>query len=109
MNINEKVIETEEISKSFDEELFKDFSINIANDERIAEDLVLALWKYIQGLANSPDATIQLDTTENNPHAGSFARKLGFRKIFNTARMYHGIKPPMEEEKVYGLTSLEIG
>ena len=34
--LGEKVIETEEISKNYDEELFKDFSINVANDDRIA-------------------------------------------------------------------------
>ena len=34
--LGEKVIDADEISKSYDEQLFKDFSISIANDERIA-------------------------------------------------------------------------
>ncbi|MCM8531823.1 MAG: ATP-binding cassette domain-containing protein [Lentisphaeraceae bacterium] len=34
--LGEQVIEAEEISKTYDEELFKDFSLNIANDERVA-------------------------------------------------------------------------
>ena len=34
--LGERVIECEDISKTYDELLFKDFSINIANDEKIA-------------------------------------------------------------------------
>ena len=34
--LGEKVIECEDVSKSYDENLFRNFSINIANDEKIA-------------------------------------------------------------------------
>lgn len=80
-----------------------------AANERIAEDLILKLWQYAEERSNNKYTSIQIDTTEGNPRAGSIAKKLCFEPVFKTGRMYKGIQPIINEEKIFSLNTLEIG
>lgn len=80
-----------------------------AANERIAGDLILKLWQYAKERSGNEHTSIQIDTTEGNPHAESIAKKLCFEPVFKTGRMYKGTQPSINEEKVFGLSTLEIG
>jgi hypothetical protein len=44
-----------------------------------------------------------------NRKAVTFAQRLGLVPVFETARMYTGAIPPMQLERVYGVTTFELG
>lgn len=75
-----------------------------ADNEAIAEKLYVALCHYT---ANK--GYIQIDTNENNPFAAALAKRFGLEKMFDTLCMYKGVAPGMEDKKIFGLTTLEIG
>ncbi|MEO9902071.1 MULTISPECIES: GNAT family N-acetyltransferase [Alphaproteobacteria] len=52
---------------------------------------------------------IFLDVPEPNNAALALARSLGLEHVFETARMYRGIAPDVDLERVYGVTSFELG
>lgn len=52
---------------------------------------------------------VTLDTPETNPHAVALARRHGLRPVFETARMYRGGDPGLPVERIYGITSFELG
>lgn len=74
-----------------------------ADDERIAEDLFQTL------AANVPGAPVFLDVPEPNAAAVSLAERHGMRKVFETARMYTQKPPAVAIERVFGVTSFELG
>lgn len=52
---------------------------------------------------------IAVDMPESNPAAARLAEERGLRPTFETARMYTGPVRPVARERVYGVTTLELG
>jgi hypothetical protein len=50
-----------------------------------------------------------LDVPEVNPAAVSLAKRHNLKAVFETARMYRGAKPDISLERVFGVTSFEVG
>lgn len=76
-----------------------------ADNEQIACDLYRALCRCI----GDKEAVVYLDTTAENTEGEKFATLFGLEKTFDTVRMYRGDPPVCSANKVFGLTSLEIG
>ncbi|MDM8351173.1 GNAT family N-acetyltransferase [Pseudomonas sp. sp1636] len=75
-----------------------------AANAELAERLFLAL------KARAPDgAAIFLDTPATNAAALEMARRHGMTVSFETARMYLGAHPELPIERVFGVTSFELG
>lgn len=63
-----------------------------------------------EGLARSvPAGPIYLDVPEGNAAAVRLARERGMEQVFGTARMYLGGTPALAAERIYGVTSFELG
>ena len=70
----------------------------------IAEDLFLAMQRGL------PDgAPIFLDTPAVNGAAVDLARRHNMTAVFETARMYAGGKPDLPLDRIFGITSFELG
>ncbi|MCB1866805.1 MAG: GNAT family N-acetyltransferase [Chromatiales bacterium] len=54
-------------------------------------------------------SAIYLDVPEVNRAAVSLAESHGMRPVFQTARMYAGAEPPLPRERMFGITSFEVG
>lgn len=52
---------------------------------------------------------VYLDVPLPNAQAVALASRHGLRGVFETARMYTGEPPPCELDRVYGITSFELG
>jgi len=74
-----------------------------AEDEAAADSLFGAL----AGLA--PGERVFLDVPEPNGAAGALARRRGLEPVFETARMYRGPAPRLPLERIFGITSFELG
>ncbi len=74
-----------------------------ADREEIAEKLFLALTGRV------PGEEYFLDIPEPNPAAGSLVRRHSMHSVFETARMYSGAVPSLPLEKIFGVTSFELG
>ena len=74
----------------------------LADDEALASALFESLTHGLEG-------PVFLDVPEVNPAAVAFAQKNGMTAVFETARMYTGEAPRLPLEKVYGVTSFELG
>jgi GNAT superfamily N-acetyltransferase len=75
-----------------------------ADTEAIAEALYLAL----AGQAGSDEAVF-LDIPEPNAAARALVQRHGMRMVFETARMYTGAAPAVPVQRLYGITSFELG
>jgi Acetyltransferase (GNAT) domain len=75
----------------------------VADNRASAEDVLSAL------LANAGVGEIFLDVPSINRDAVALAEDLGLRPVFETARMYTGEIPRLRLERVYGVTSFELG
>ena len=75
----------------------------VADDRAAAEVVLSAL------LSSVSDGEIFLDVPSINRHAVALARDLGLTPVFETARMYTGKIPPLRLERVFGITSFELG
>jgi GNAT superfamily N-acetyltransferase len=53
--------------------------------------------------------TVYLDVPVPHADAMALAQTLGLRKVFETARMYAGAAPACELQRLYGITSFELG
>jgi ribosomal protein S18 acetylase RimI-like enzyme len=56
-----------------------------------------------------PDAPYYLDVPEANPAAVALAERHGMTVVFETARMYAGPAPDVPLNRVYGVTTFELG
>ncbi len=56
-----------------------------------------------------PGEVIVLDVPETNPAAVALAERHGMTSVFETARMYTQDAPPIAIERVFGVTSFELG
>ena len=75
-----------------------------ADSSRIAEDLFLALQRDVPN-----GTTIFLDTPAVNGTAVDLAKRYNMTPVFETARMYAGRAPDLPLERVFGVTSFELG
>jgi ribosomal protein S18 acetylase RimI-like enzyme len=74
-----------------------------ADDEQIAEQLLLAL------LAFSSDTPVFLDVPDANPEAIKLAQRYGMKPVSEVARMYNKQIPNLPINRVFAVTSLEVG
>ena len=74
-----------------------------ADSPRSAERLLLGL---AEGIAGAP---LFLDVPEVNREAVRLAERLGFTPAFETARMYTGPAPAIDLDRLYGVTTFELG
>lgn len=74
-----------------------------ANDQGTAEKIFRAL------KASVPEELIYLDVPEPNKKAVEIAKKYNMNVMFRTIRMYSRKEPDIELDKVYGVTSFELG
>jgi hypothetical protein len=72
-------------------------------DDRAAADAVLA------ALLAGTRGEIFLDVPSRNREAVRLAEAWGLQPVFETARMYKGTPPPTRLERVFGVTSFELG
>jgi ribosomal protein S18 acetylase RimI-like enzyme len=75
-----------------------------ADDAGVAEALFDAMTTRI-----APDSTLCLDVPEVNPAAIALAERGGMSVVFETARMYSGAMPDISLQRVYGVTTFELG
>lgn len=75
-----------------------------------ADSYEIALELYL-GLCSKAEqgSSIFLDVPEINSGALELAKQFKMKKVFETARMYSGNPPPQKLEKVYGITTFELG
>jgi len=75
-----------------------------ADDAETAEVLFQAL-----ASTTDPAAPVYLDVPEKNPAAVQMAEQYGMTPAFETARMYTSVEPEIPLNRLYGVTSFEIG
>ncbi|MDV6344999.1 GNAT family N-acetyltransferase [Nitrosomonas sp. Is37] len=75
-----------------------------ANSPEFAETLFLALNTNVK--AGQP---VFLDIMEKNPNALALVQRYKMQPIFETARMYTQQTPALDSERLYGVTSFELG
>lgn len=68
-----------------------------------ARALLLAL------AADAPGGEVAIDIPESNAPGVALAEEFGLTPSFETARMYTGPVRPFSAERVYGVTTLELG
>jgi hypothetical protein len=56
-----------------------------------------------------PGEPVYLDVPEINADALALAARHGMREVFRTARMYTGGRPALRDERVYGVSTFELG
>jgi GNAT superfamily N-acetyltransferase len=74
-----------------------------ADDVTVADHLLAALTAGVNGEA------YYFDIAENNPEAMELTRKWGMSKVFATARMYQKGLPDLAYNKIFGITTFELG
>lgn len=75
-----------------------------ANNPELAETLFLGLNAKVKtGLP------VFLDVPEKNPNALALAQRFEMQAVFETARMYTKQIPNLDYERLYGITSFELG
>ncbi len=75
-----------------------------ADSPAIAEHLFQALASDVPA-----DAPLFLDVPATNPAASALAKNHGMAPVFETGRMYSREAPDVPIDKVYGITSFELG
>ena len=75
-----------------------------ADNEAIAEALFAALRSHA-----GPGEPVFLDIPEPNAAAVALTRRHGMRMVFETARMYTGVAPTVPMDRMYGITTFELG
>ena len=75
----------------------------VADDRAAAETIVRAL------LASADIGDVFLDVPAVNREAIALAEALGLKPVLETARMYTGPIPPLRIDRVFGVTSFELG
>jgi ribosomal protein S18 acetylase RimI-like enzyme len=74
-----------------------------ADHFEIAQEIYQAL------AAKAENQTVFLDIPEVNPCALKLAEEAKLQKVFETARMYNKTPPPQQLNKIFGVTSFELG
>jgi hypothetical protein len=76
-----------------------------ADDAVVAETLLQALW----GSAPGSRACIDIPDATLNPLAERLVHSLGTRELFRTARMDTSGAPVVAENRIFGITTMELG
>jgi hypothetical protein len=74
-----------------------------ADDGRAAEALYGRLAAFALG------GPLFLDAPENNPAAMKLVARHQMEEVFGTARMYLGPPPSLAHERIFGVTTFELG
>ncbi len=74
-----------------------------ADDATFAENLYTALAAF------APGEPVFLDTPENNAAATALAKKFAMQEVFGCARMYLGPTPSVATDRIFGITTFELG
>jgi len=74
-----------------------------ADDPQAADAL------YVQLAGFAAGGPLFLDTPENNPAAIALAHQYGMTEVFGCARMYLGPAPVLSHDRVFGVTTFELG
>jgi hypothetical protein len=74
-----------------------------------ADDTATARALFAALAARAPAGPLFLDVPEPNTDAATLARDAGMAPVFETARMYTGPPPALPLERLYGVTSFELG
>lgn len=75
-----------------------------AGNKDLANKLFLASGNHVQ-----PGTAIFLDTPAMNEAAVQLAEHHGMKKVFETARMYTKSQPDIDLNRIYGVTTFELG
>ncbi len=73
-----------------------------AEDAGVAQELILALAARVEG-------RVAVDVPQPNRAAVDLLEGLGMSRSFETARIYKGPAPTLPLERIFGVTSLELG
>lgn len=74
-----------------------------------AADRATAEALYTPLAASAPGEPVFIDVPEPNLAAVALANDRGMREAFGTARMYVGPEPPLQNERIFGITTFELG
>jgi hypothetical protein len=74
-----------------------------AEDRAVATRLFRRCW---EAAASEP---IFLDVPEGNREGLAMAEEFGMEPVFHCTRMYRGPSPKLRLERVFGITTLELG
>jgi hypothetical protein len=74
-----------------------------ADNPKIATSLYKAL------SSEALDELVYIDIPDNNPEALMLAKEFDMKEIFTTVRMYSGDFPDISHDKIFGITSPELG
>ncbi len=74
-----------------------------ADTDQVAEALYAHLARFAVG------GSLYLDAPENNPAAMAFVARHGMQEVFGCARMYLGSPPNLAHERIFGVTTFELG
>ena len=74
-----------------------------------ADDAEKAAALFSQLLTHAGDGPVYIDCPEPNGEAEALARKAGLAPVFETARMYRGTMPSLPLERIFGITTFELG
>ncbi|CUH50240.1 GNAT family N-acetyltransferase [Ruegeria atlantica] len=78
-----------------------------ANNPEIAQALLMSLLATLP--ADQMDAEVFIDMPNPNAHAMAMAQQLGLTKVFETGRMYSSHAPSIDLDRIYGITTFELG
>lgn len=74
-----------------------------ADSEPVAETLLSELSEF------AGDSPVFLDVPEVNPAAANLAKRCGMEIVFETARMYSREQPSLPFDRIFGVTTFELG
>jgi hypothetical protein len=74
-----------------------------------ADDAATANALYLQLAAFAAGGPLFLDAPENNPAAMALVKEQRMTEVFGCARMYLGQPPSVRHERIYGVTTFELG
>jgi GNAT superfamily N-acetyltransferase len=74
-----------------------------------ADDSEVASALYTQLAAFASGGPLFLDAPENNPAAMALVHREGMSEVFGCARMYLGPPPELAHERIFGVTTFELG
>lgn len=74
-----------------------------------ADNFLVADSLYRALASKAIDELVYLDVPQVNPFALELAEKYEMKKVFSTARMYNREEPVIDVNKIFGVTSFELG
>ena len=74
-----------------------------------ADDVTFAENLYNSLIAFAPGESVYLDVPEINPAATALVKKFDMHEVFGCARMYLGPTPSVAIDRIFGVTTFELG